>query len=130
MQKRSFLFFHPDYTVGLGITPSHTLRFVGYTTGRELNPALKIYLIVFIFYHYFLFCQSFFLLKTYPSSSHFSCFMFWSIFVKDPINCLLSCFLILRHLLPFSILLYIYISNICSFLYSDMVINCFFKKKN
>jgi hypothetical protein len=36
------IFFHPDFTVGFGVTPNHTLRFVGYTTGRELHPALKI----------------------------------------------------------------------------------------
>ena len=36
------IFFHPDCTVGLGITPNHALRLVGYTTGRELHPALKI----------------------------------------------------------------------------------------
>ena len=38
-----FVFFHPDYTVGFGIAPNHALRLVGYTTGRELHPALKIY---------------------------------------------------------------------------------------
>ena len=36
-----FVFFHPDYTVGFGITPNHALRLVGYTTGRESHPALK-----------------------------------------------------------------------------------------
>ena len=36
------IFFHPDYTVGFGITPNHALRLVGFTTGRELHPALKI----------------------------------------------------------------------------------------
>ena len=36
------IFFHPDFTVGLGISPNHALRLVGYTTGRELHPALKI----------------------------------------------------------------------------------------
>ena len=30
-----------DYTVGLGISPNHTLRLVGYTTGRESHPALR-----------------------------------------------------------------------------------------
>ena len=35
-------FFHPDYTVGFGISPNHAFRLVGYTTGRELHPALKI----------------------------------------------------------------------------------------
>ena len=41
------IFFHPDFTVGLGISPNHALRLVGYTTGRESHPALKI-----IFYFY------------------------------------------------------------------------------
>ena len=36
------IFFHPDYTVGLGISPNHTLRLVGFTTGGESHPALKI----------------------------------------------------------------------------------------
>ena len=40
--KLTFIFFHPDYTVGFGITPNHAFRLVGYTTGRELHPALKI----------------------------------------------------------------------------------------
>ena len=35
------IFFHPDYTVGFGITPNHALRLVGCTTGRESHPALK-----------------------------------------------------------------------------------------
>jgi hypothetical protein len=39
---RSILFFHPDYTVGFGIAPNHALRLVGFTTGRDLHPALKI----------------------------------------------------------------------------------------
>jgi len=33
--------FIQTLTVGLGISPNHTLRFVGYTTGRETIPALK-----------------------------------------------------------------------------------------
>ena len=40
----SFIFFHPDCTVGFGITPNHALRLVGFTTGRELHPALKIFI--------------------------------------------------------------------------------------
>ena len=36
------IFFHPDYTVGLGISPNHALRLVGFTTGGESHPALKI----------------------------------------------------------------------------------------
>ena len=39
---RHIIFFHPDYTVGLGVSPNHALRLVGYTTGRDLHPALKI----------------------------------------------------------------------------------------
>ena len=38
------IFFHPDYTVGFGVTPNHALRLVGYTTGRDLHPALKIFM--------------------------------------------------------------------------------------
>ena len=37
------IFFHPDCTVGFGVSPNHALRLVGYTTGRESHPALKIY---------------------------------------------------------------------------------------
>lgn len=40
--KYTFIFFHPDYTVGFGISPNHAFRLVGYTTGREFHPALKI----------------------------------------------------------------------------------------
>ena len=40
--KFTFIFFHPDYTVGFGISPNHAFRLVGCTTGRELHPALKI----------------------------------------------------------------------------------------
>ena len=36
------IFFHPDCTVGFGITPNHALRLVGCTTGGESHPALKI----------------------------------------------------------------------------------------
>ena len=35
------LFFHPDYTVGPGITPDHALRLAGFTAGGDLHPALK-----------------------------------------------------------------------------------------
>jgi len=42
-RAKSHIFFHPDYTVGLGVTPSQPReRLVDYTTGRELHPALKI----------------------------------------------------------------------------------------
>ena len=39
---RSAIFFHPDCTVGFGVSPNHALRLVGCTTGRESHPALKI----------------------------------------------------------------------------------------
>jgi hypothetical protein len=29
-------------TVGFGVSPNHALRLVGFTTGRDLHPALKI----------------------------------------------------------------------------------------
>ncbi len=35
------IFFHPDFTVGLGIAPSHAFRLAGCTAGGELHPALK-----------------------------------------------------------------------------------------
>ena len=38
-------FFHPDYTVGLGVSPNHAFAkrhpLAGFTAGRELHPALK-----------------------------------------------------------------------------------------
>ena len=43
VQKMHFtIFFHPDYTVGFGVSPNHTLRLAGFTAGRDLHPALKI----------------------------------------------------------------------------------------
>ena len=42
-QNRSAsIFFHPDYTVGTGITPVQ-LALADFTAGRELHPALKTY---------------------------------------------------------------------------------------
>ena len=39
----SSIFFHPDYTVGFGITPNPAAaRLAGYTADREFHPALKI----------------------------------------------------------------------------------------
>ena len=38
----TIIFFHPDCTVGFGVSPNHALRLVGCTTGRESHPALKI----------------------------------------------------------------------------------------
>jgi len=49
---RCIIFFHPDFTVGFGVSPNHALRLVGYTTGRESHPALKIsYLIEYNILH-------------------------------------------------------------------------------
>ena len=36
------LFFHPDYTVGFGISPNQPKRLAGCTAGEELHLALKI----------------------------------------------------------------------------------------
>ena len=50
-KKRCFrIFFHPDYTVGLGITPNHAAeRLADFTADRELrrsaHPALKMCLV-------------------------------------------------------------------------------------
>ena len=35
------IFFHPDSTVGSGITPDHATWLADFTAGRELHPALK-----------------------------------------------------------------------------------------
>jgi len=36
------IFFHPDYTVGFGITPNPAAaRLADYTADREFHPALK-----------------------------------------------------------------------------------------
>ena len=52
------IFFHPDYTVGFGITPNHAFRLVGFTTGRESHPALKIQFInLFQYSKFILQCQ-------------------------------------------------------------------------
>ena len=51
------IFFHPDYTVGYGISPYRALlRFADFTAGEELHLALK-YFIRFlkIYNHYILF---------------------------------------------------------------------------
>ena len=64
------IFFHPDFTVGLGISPNHALRLVGYTTGGELHPALKI-LIQFTTVYY----QRPFLSITPKKSQHLLCHM-------------------------------------------------------
>ncbi len=39
---RTICFFHPDYTVGTGISPVQPfVRFADYTAGEELHLALK-----------------------------------------------------------------------------------------
>lgn len=42
------IFFHPDYTVGFGISPNLPIRLVGFTTGGEFHPALKEYSVFII----------------------------------------------------------------------------------
>mgnify|MGYP001700337119 CR=1 FL=1 len=42
------IFFHPDCTVGTGITPVQ-LSLADFTAGREFHPALKIFIIYFDF---------------------------------------------------------------------------------
>ena len=42
MPLRSPIFFHPDYTVGPGVSPGHAFRLAGCTAGGESHPALKI----------------------------------------------------------------------------------------
>ena len=37
----TIIFFHPDCTVGPGISPDHASRLAGFTAGRELHPAPK-----------------------------------------------------------------------------------------
>ena len=42
--KASFRFFHPDYTVGFGISPNQRLPkqpVAAFTAGGEFHPALK-----------------------------------------------------------------------------------------
>jgi|GEM_PF-6212617 hypothetical protein len=34
-------FFHPDYTVGTGVSPVHAFLLADYTAGGEFHPALK-----------------------------------------------------------------------------------------
>jgi len=51
-------FFHPDFTVGLGISPNHALRLVGFTTGGESHPALKNLIKLGLCYHAFQFLST------------------------------------------------------------------------
>ena len=43
----TIIFFHPDCTVGPGISPDHAFRLAGSTAGRESHPALKISFVYF-----------------------------------------------------------------------------------
>lgn len=36
-----YIFSHPDYTVGFGISPNQPIRLADFTAGGELHPALK-----------------------------------------------------------------------------------------
>jgi hypothetical protein len=36
------IFFHPDFTVGFGVSPNHAFRLAGCTAGRDFHTALKI----------------------------------------------------------------------------------------
>ena len=43
-KKSVYRLFHPDYTVGPGVSPGQHLKqqvVAGYTAGGELHPALK-----------------------------------------------------------------------------------------
>ena len=43
-----YFFFHPDYTVGFGISPNQLIMLADFTANREFRPVLKIYLHPFI----------------------------------------------------------------------------------
>lgn len=47
----TIIFFHPDCTVGPGISPDHASRLAGFTAGRESHPALKIIVLMNLSYH-------------------------------------------------------------------------------
>ena len=50
-------FFHPDCTVGSGISPDQPKRLAGFTAGGEFHPALKIIIIFSLsINHKFYFC--------------------------------------------------------------------------
>ena len=51
---RCMIFFHPDFTVGPGISPGHAFRLAGCTAGGEFHPALKI---LFNFYSVYAPCR-------------------------------------------------------------------------
>ena len=58
-----YIFFHPDFTVGFGVTPNLQKLLAGYTAGRDFHPALKMNDSVVVFYYTHLRkkCKSFFL---------------------------------------------------------------------
>ena len=53
------IFFHPDYTVGTGITPVQ-LALADFTAGRELHPALKNILFPSVLYRIMLYYSTIF----------------------------------------------------------------------
>ena len=60
-ESGSHIFFHPDYTVGTGITPVQLAR-ADFTAGRELHPALKTFSFICLQRYYTtaeLFCNIF-----------------------------------------------------------------------
>ena len=64
------IFYHPDFTVGFGISPNRPpQRFADFTAGRELHPTPKI--LYFVCYDNCrrLFCQLFFNCKVCPPGS-------------------------------------------------------------
>ena len=48
-QGITHIFFHPDYTVGTGVTPVQ-LSHADFTADREFHPALKTFLFRFSYY--------------------------------------------------------------------------------
>jgi hypothetical protein len=43
LKANCVLFFHPDYTVGPGVSHGSAVWLADFTAGRESHPALKIY---------------------------------------------------------------------------------------
>ena len=61
----TIIFFHPDCTVGPGISPDHASRLAGFTAGRESHPALKISIFFCIIILYCLFVKNFLTFENY-----------------------------------------------------------------
>ena len=84
-------FFHPDFTVGFGVSPNHALRLVGFTTGRELHPALKTFLFYFLtwisLYANFCGCQLRFSLYL-DSGVRYTCIFFKMLLLFLKLSCL------------------------------------------